>query len=387
MNLRQLETMEERVQLLKEVVQPFKQRAWKHDREATFPKDNIEDLKKAGYTSLTVPKQYGGKEISLFEMVQHQETIGAADGATSLSIGWHIGLIKHLGETRVWDESIYEKVCQDVLHKHALINAAATEAQTGSPTRGGKPGTTAKKMEGNWYISGRKIFTTMSPVLNYFIVSAAIEGTDDVANFLIPKESKGLQIEETWDMMAMRATGSHDLVLENVKIGEEGLVEYITPGNKPAAGWLLHIPACYLGIARAAQEYAISFAKQYSPNSIQGTISDLPHVRQKIGEMELRLLQARSFLHAIANKWDQTPFEERQLMNAELGAVKHAVVSHAIEVVDLAMRVVGALSLSNKNPLQRYYRDVRAGLHNPPMDEMTVMLLAKEAMERIGEKP
>jgi alkylation response protein AidB-like acyl-CoA dehydrogenase len=48
-----------------------------------------------------------------------------------------------------------------------------------------------------------------------------------------------------------------------------------------------------------------------------------------------------------------------------------------VEIVDIAMRINGARSLSEKNPLQRYYRDVRAGLHNPPMDDMTIINLAK----------
>ena len=56
-----------------------------------------------------------------------------------------------------------------------------------------------------------------------------------------------------------------------------------------------------------------------------------------------------------------------------------------LKVVDLAMRVTGARSLSQKNPLQRYYRDVRAGLHNPPMDDMTIGLLAKKAIKRVIE--
>lgn len=49
----------------------------------------------------------------------------------------------------------------------------------------------------------------------------------------------------------------------------------------------------------------------------------------------------------------------------------------------MAMRIVGARSLSKASPLQRYYRDVRAGLHNPPMDDMTIAELATRAIERI----
>ncbi|WP_261379074.1 acyl-CoA dehydrogenase family protein, partial [Bacillus paralicheniformis] len=63
-------------------------------------------------------------------------------------------------------------------------------------------------------------------------------------------------------------------------------------------------------------------------------------------------------------------------LTGELGAVKHTVTNTAIAVVDRAMRVVGAKSLARTNPLQRFYRDVRAGLHNPPMDDATIGKLA-----------
>jgi alkylation response protein AidB-like acyl-CoA dehydrogenase len=64
-----------------------------------------------------------------------------------------------------------------------------------------------------------------------------------------------------------------------------------------------------------------------------------------------------------------------------VGAAKYVVTNHAIEVVDRAMRLVGAASLSLSSPLQRYYRDVRAGLHNPPMDDATITLLGKQALD------
>lgn len=369
---------------LKAKVEVFQERAWKHDEEGSFPVENINDLREMGYTSLTVPREYGGEEISLFQLVELQKILGRADGSTALSIGWHMGLVKHLHQQQSWEAEIYQAFCKDVVDNGALINNAATEPATGSPTRGGKPETIAKNNGSKWTLNGRKTFTTMSPVLDYFGVSASIEGTDQVANFLIPGDSKGLSIEETWDSIAMRATASHDLVLKDVSIKKEYLVENLTKSKKAANGWLLHIPACYLGIAEAAQQYAIDFAQSYSPNSINGTIGELPNVKQKIGEMELRRLQSEHFLYSVAKKWDESTDEERQKMKPELAAAKHSIVNHAIDIVDVAMRVVGAKSLSKKNPLQRYYRDVRAGLHNPPMDDMTIFLLAAHAMEKEG---
>lgn len=358
----------------------FLSRAHQVDIEGSFPYENIQDLKDTGYTSLSVPKKYGGQEISLYELLRLQEKIAEGDGATALSIGWHMGIIKNLAEKEIWREPIFEKLCEAV-KKGSLINGAATEPSTGSPTRGGRPETTAVKNGDRWIINGRKTFTTMSPVLDFFIVSATIKDNNQVGNFLVPRSAEGVEIEETWDSIALRGTGSHDLLLHNVVVPDECYVERLGKEGKRANGWLLHIPACYLGIAKAAKNYAIEFALEYSPNSIEGSIIDLPNVKQKVGEMELKLMQSEYFLHAVAKQWDYSDEQARGEMGPILGAVKLTVTNTAIAVVDLAMRIVGARSLSLKNPLQRYYRDVRAGLHNPPMDDMTMQMLANNAIQ------
>src|SRR5690625_1988011 len=92
--------MEERIEQLEKKVAPFPKRAQKHDEDGTFPFENFKDLKEIGYQALTIPKKYGGAGISLYEMIRLQEVIGASDGSTALSIGWHMGITKHLGEDR-----------------------------------------------------------------------------------------------------------------------------------------------------------------------------------------------------------------------------------------------------------------------------------------------
>lgn len=380
MKFQDAKTLDEKLNLMSEMAEKFSSRAAKIDEEGSFPFENIQELVESGYTQLTVPKRYGGEGISLYELIRLQEQIAIGDGATSLSIGWHMGIIKNLDEKRIWMESTFESVLEDV-KRGALLNGAASEPQTGSPTRGGRPTTTAEKTSSGWTLNGRKTFTTLSPMLDYFIVSASIKDSSETGNFLVHRSLLGVSIEETWDSIAMRGTGSHDLVLTDVKVGPEDFVEQFVPVKKGANGWLLHIPACYLGIAKAAKKYAIEFAKSYSPNSIEGSIIDIPTVQQRIGEMELQIMEAEYFLYSVAKLWDASSEEERALLQPELSAVKLSVTNKAIQIVDLAMRIVGARSLSFKNPLQRYYRDVRAGLHNPPMDDMTIQILAKKASQ------
>ncbi len=141
-------------------------------------------------------------------------------------------------------------------------------------------------------------------------------------------------------MMAMRATGSHDLVLNEVMLDENKLVELLQgPRGAKPNGWLLHIPAIYLGVAQAARDYAVQFASEYSPNSLNGPIKNVPAVQQRTGEMELELLNARHFLFHIAQLYDDPV--RRPHLTSELGAAKHIVTNAALSVVDKAMRIVG----------------------------------------------
>lgn len=377
------EKQEKLLELTGKLADRFAGRADVVDREGVFPFENFNDLKEAGYLALTIPKEYGGKEISLYDFLLILERLGQGDASTALGLGWHLGILMDLSERREWDENTFQKLCHEVIESKTLINRAATEPATGSPTRGGRPETTATKNGNQWIINGRKTFTTMAPGLDYAIVTASIKDSDEVGGFLVPCQHEGVHVENTWDTLGMRGTRSDDLILDNVVLSKDALVEKIEsdPKKKSPSGWLLHIPACYLGVAVAAKNYAVKFAKEFKPNSLPGPIKDVPHVQQKIGEMELELLKAQTLLYSSAERWDREP-EARRDMQPELAAVKTVATNAAVTIVDLAMRLVGGRSLSRSTPLERYYRDVRAGIHNPPSDDITLSVLAKAALSR-----
>ncbi len=351
------------------------------EESADLPQANIDDLRAEHYLTLTLPKTYGGEALSLYDFLLVQERLAAGDAATALSVGWHLGIVKELAEEKLWDRSIFDWFAKQVAEKQVLVNRIASERATGSPTRGGVPETKAVRQGNHYLITGRKTFATMASVLDYYIVSAYVEDKDTVGSFLISSDLAGITIDKTWDTLGMRGTGSHDVVFDQVKVEADMLVELNKQANpRQAKGWLLHIPACYLGIAIAARNDAIAFAKSFQPNSLKTPISEVPHIQQKIGEIELKLLQARSFMYQVANQWDKRSPEQRQELGADLAAVKTIATNVANQVVDLAMRIVGGRGLSKAFRFEQYYRDVRAGLHNPPMDDMVIQLLAKRAI-------
>lgn len=373
--LDKLATLEER----------FKSKAQEIDEQSIFPTENYQALRDIGYTKITLPKEFGGEGFSVYDSVLVHETLSSYCGSTGLSMAWTIQNVGELFENRYWPEGKLEEFGEAV-RNGATINRAVSEFAMGSPVRGGRPATSAKRDGDRWIINGRKNYTTGSPELDYFLVSAWVEEDDHLGFFLVPKTAEGVSIDETWDVIAMRGTGSHDLVLENVRVEQSNLVEIpsYSTGFK-LNGWLLLIPATYLGIAQAARDYAVNFANTHTPNSLNGPIAQLPNVQTLIGEIELELMNARFTLYGVAALYSNP--ESRNKITNEVNVAKHVVTNAAIKIVDKAMRLVGAKSLQRNNPLQRYYRDVRAGLHNPPMDDITIKKLAETAIqENIQEK-
>ncbi len=157
-------------------------------------------------------------------------------------------------------------------------------------------------------------------------MTAWIEEKQTTGVFLIHKDDPGLSIKETWDMMAMRATGSHDLVLNEVMLDEEKLVELLQgPRELSRMAGRFIFRRFILALLKQTRDYAVQFASEYSPNSLKGPIKDVPAVQQRTGEMELELLNARHFLFHIAQLYDNP--ERRPHLKSELGAAKHIVTN------------------------------------------------------------
>ncbi|RNF39101.1 acyl-CoA dehydrogenase family protein [Planococcus salinus] len=366
---------------IKSLTPAFQQREAELDAFGSFPFQNIEELKQIQYHKLTLPTEYGGQGFGLYEYILAQEAISEASGETGLSIGWHVGILLEYAENRHWLQQSADWVLQEV-RNGALINTAATENNAGSPARGALPRTTAIRDGNDLIVNGEKTYVSMSPVLDYIFVTAAMEN-GEVETVIIPRNAPGVSFEESWDMLAMRGTASHTLVLENVRVPASFILK--SPSVPAGAkGWLLHIPACYIGIAAAARAYAVDFAATYTPASLEKPIAEAPNIRQTIGEMELELVTARHLLYGTVERYENAA--DKSSMGEALNVTKIAVTNAAIGIVDKAMKIVGSRALSQSNPMHRHYMNVRAGLYNPPMEDMVKSQLAGKAIEAFTKR-
>lgn len=359
-------------------------RAAVHDRDGSFPLETFRELHESGYLALTVPEEYGGHGATPLELALAQERLAHGDGSVALAATMHLIHVGMLAQTRAWPAALFERLCREIVTEGALINAAASEPNLGSPSRGGLPSTTAVRTAHGWRLNGRKNWTSLAPALRYINLLVTLHEDGQAprrANFLLPAVTPGLRIEETWDNLGMRATASHDIVLENVDLPPDALLP--DDGARSAAvdprGWAVVTAAVYTGIAAAARDFAIEYAQTRRPNGMAGPIAELQTIQHRIAEIELLLLQSRSVLYGTAEAWQAYP-ECGDALTWQLAAVKYLATNNAIKVTDLALRVVGAAGLARALPLERYFRDVRAGLGHPPMDDAALTQIGKAAL-------
>jgi len=367
----------------------FAERAAIHDREGSFPFENFNDLRAAGFYGLTIPARFGGAEAPLHTYLAVLEAFARGDGSTALSFMMHLKLFGQERESPAYPPEWLETMARGAIEHGFLVNTVATEEGLGSPAGGGLPDTTAEPVDGGWVLDGRKTFTTLAPVLHYFIVLARIPGPDggppQLGNFMVLGTDAGLRIEETWDSLGMRATGSHDAVFEGVRLGPDRLLNRRSQGKADARGaasmaWFaLGLSAVTIGVATAARDYAVAYARERTPNSNK-TIKDYPGVRTRIARIDLLIHRSRTLMNDACAAWESGDSGPPRAAD-RIAIAKIDTLNNCIEAVDLAMRVVGGVSLQKRRPIERYYRDVRAALHNPPLEDRAIEQLARTALD------
>ena len=363
------------IQLAKDLAVQFRTRASLADQKGALPIEDIKTLEKSGYLKLSVPKKYGGWEVSLKTCVEAQLELAQGSGSTALVAAMTLHVMGHARETLLWPQPIYKKLCEEIC-KGALINAIASEPRLGSPSRGGLPDTFAVINSKHLIINGHKTWASGGEHLNHLLVRLRLE--DEAVWVLIPSKTKGLRWEKTWGTgLSLRASDSHDLFLENIKVPLENILEQ---GNKsPANFWFpMLMAATYLGMAIAARDDTIKYALERVPTALGKPIATLPTIQRQIGDIDIQLQAAKALLLQTANEWKG---EQHQHFLPKAAAAKHFAIETALSVTDKALRVVGAAGLESGLSLERYFRDVRAGIMHPPAGDAALEVVGKEAFK------
>ncbi len=361
--------------------------------EARFPIENYAELHDAGYDRLMIPEAYGGGGADVFDMVLAQEVLARGDASTALVTGMLISVLGKAFDSRSWPESVLEDVARQVVTQGGMVNNCVTEPELGSISRGGTPSMRAERVPGGWKLYGHKIFVTGAPALKWLVTAAVLppeEGAPQgtLCSAIVEGGSPGLRIEDSWQgSLSLRGCGNSDVYYEGVFVPDERIVERVVIGaggrNRPgSSGWALPIAAVYLGVGQAALDAACSYARERVPPSLGWPIAEQPHIVQWIGEMEATLAAARAVLHETARAWVAHP-DLRGQLGTRIGMAKYHCTNAACAVTEKALRVAGGFSLTKGLPLERYFRDARAGLFQPPQDDLALGAIGRAALARV----
>jgi alkylation response protein AidB-like acyl-CoA dehydrogenase len=354
----------------------------------------VDDLRATGYLTLTIPESLGGLGGDVLDACAAQERIARALGSAGLAANMHISYVAQSQVSGLWPRPMIEAFMRGVVRDGYFINNCQAEAEMGSPARGGLPATRADRVDGGWRVTGRKQWSTGSTFLTHFAVSATVNAPDmpqHLGQFLVAHRSPGVRVEPTWDALAMRESASHDIVFEDVFVPDADVIR-VSPAGEPfrppvdVAPWHgLSIAATYTGVAVAARDWVARFAATRVPTNLGKPIGEIPGVRQRVGEIEALLLASRRLIYGVARDWVEGRGERSELA-AQVGLVKYHATNNAVRVTDLAMRIAGGFGLMRAEPLERCFRDVRAGLIHPPLDDVALDGAAKRALGEFSER-
>jgi len=187
-----------------------------------------------------------------------------------------------------------------------------------------------------------------------------------VGGWLVHRDTPGWRIEETWDHTGLRASGSHDVVFEDVLVPLEHALgpqplDARPPFDPKIMLWASVLTsAIYDAVARSGRDWFVGWAASRTPANLGAPLASLPRFQEIVGGIDALLLQNRTLLDAAARG---------DLAASDAGLVKHSITENAIAAVEKAIAASGNPGLSRHNALQRHYRDVLCGrVHTPQSD-------------------
>lgn len=376
-----------------ELLNRFSERYAAYDRENRFFTEDFADLKAAGYLSMAVPREFGGRGATLAQFCQEQRRLAYHAPATALGINMHVywtGLAAELW--RRGDKSL----------EWLLKEAMAGEVFSGGHSeRGNEFGimmstSKAERVEGGFRITGHKMFGSLAPVFTRYgthALWADAEGGPKVVHLLMPRDAENYRVVETWDTLGMRSTRSDDFVIEGAFVPDRYVARIIPLGTRDIFLLCLSVWAqlgwanVYYGVAQRALDLTIASVKSKKTPTLTRTLAYHPEIQHRIAQMVLAYDTIGPVLDRVAEDWSNG-VNHGPAWLPKMVSAKHHAVQTAWTIVDWAMDVSGGAGMFRGNELERLFRDARCGRFHPANTFLTHEIVAKSALGiEMGEQP
>lgn len=388
------------------LLETFRARAEVHDRDNSFFEDDLAELRERGYLRLFVPRALGGLGAGLLDVTRLQRRLAQAAPATALGINMHLVVtgaalfaVSRGADAAQW---ILEDAAAGELFAFGISEAGNDAMLFDSAT-------TARPLaEGDaeaFRVSGRKIFTSLSPAWTRLVVHARRtdpEGAPLAEPRLVfgaVERGEGVSVADDWDTHGMRASQSCTTLLEEAPISSARVITETAVGPNPDpfvmgifGTFEITLAAVYTGVAERAVAVGAQIAGTRRSVTKGIVHADDPDIRWRLADAAIGLDGAVLQIEKIAADMDALRTGTQGLGLEDHGprwflhfsGVKSRATEAAISAVDQVLRASGGRHYSRTSELERLSRDVRAGIYQPSDEESVHASYAKALLGEIG---
>jgi len=359
-----------------EIVKP---KAAEYDERAEIHQEAFEKMAALGLLGMNVPESHGGAGVDAISGAIAIEELGWADGGTALSVAAHNSLgcapIANYGT-----EEQKQRWLPGLAKGDPGLGALAlTEPGAGSDLVGGIQ-TRAELNDGEWVINGNKAWITNASSASLIITLCRTDpegGSGSLSLIVVPVDAPGVHIHPPEKKMGVRASPTHALTYENVRVPEDHLLG--KPGDglyqtlNTLDGGRIGIGALSVGLARAAHEESIRYAKERE--AFGKPIAERQAIQWMIADAEVQIEAGRLLIHKAA--WLK---EKGEFYNREAAVGKLFATEMAEDVARNAIQILGSYGYSSEYPVERIYRDARLMTIGEGTSEVQRMVIARRVL-------
>ncbi len=358
----------------RELAADFATRSAAHDRDASHPGENYERLREEGFLALTIGKEWGGSGASFLDHTIAYEALGQGCPSTALAFNMHASVVMPLLQSAEVLAEAKRHIADLVVHKRKLIAGNFSEPVTTSLIGERPLKARARRVDGGYRLSGRKMFASMLEAADFVLVMAYPDGATSPSAgiiLMLPRVAEGRRVDPNWDVLGMRATRSDSLILGECRLPESAAVfrsDDMRPFRHAYLNWFWgsYTPV-YLGIAQAAFDELRRVVHARRPEGYAQPLAYHPDVRRHIAEISADLEAARLITYRSA--WLSDSEGPTAETTAALYRAKYVVGEAVSRITRTALTLGGAHAIFKTSRLEQLFRDGALGpLHPPPSD-------------------
>jgi alkylation response protein AidB-like acyl-CoA dehydrogenase len=333
----------------------FAERAARWDEREEYPWDNVKDLVRAGFMGMTVPREFGGADRPLLDVVLVIEQIARACGVTArIVVEGNLGVV---GALRAYGREAHKRRYFPWVLEGEKPAIAITEPEAGSAAT--DLATRAEETPAGIRLTGHKRYITGAGTSRLYLVFARFgdrPGAAGIGGVLVERDTPGFTIGRREPMMGLRGIPEGELHFDGCVVPRENLL--VAPGDgfkqlmRAYNGQRLGAAAVALGLAQGAWERACAWAVER--RQFGRPIADFQGIRWKLADMALQLDAARLLVQRAAAR------AGREFPDAlEAAKAKTFAAEMAQAVTNQALQIHGAAGYGRSLPLERMARDAR----------------------------